>query len=230
MSLRVGRSGAGRERGRGRVPPVENEGMSPSEAAVAVAVPVLGWTPPQGWPAALTEHLGMELWRIPVVVLSAVGIYLTALVLLRVFGARLITGLSVFDTVVALMFGAVAGRVILGHPPTLAAGVVGLTTLALLETVFGAITGTVRGARTMGGRARVIVARGRILADQARRGRVTRGHLNTALRAAGVRHLGEVQAVILEASGRLSVIRAGEPIDLDLLGDAIGAEHLHDDA
>ena len=45
-----------------------------------------------------------------------------------------------------------------------------------------------------------------------------------------MRHLGEVQAVILEASGRLSVIRAGEPIDLDLLGDAIGSEHLHDDA
>ena len=143
--------------------------MPAAHPASAVA-PVLGWTPPQGWPAALTEHLGMELWRVPVVVISALGIYLTALLLLRVFGARLITGLSVFDTVVALMFGAVAGRVILGHPPTLAAGVVGLTTLAVLE------------------------------------------------------------AVILEASSRLSVIRAGEPIDLDLLGDAIGSEHLHDDA
>lgn len=47
--------------------------MSAAHPASAVA-PVLGWTPPQGWPAALTEHLGMELWRVPVVVLSALGI------------------------------------------------------------------------------------------------------------------------------------------------------------
>ena len=79
-------------------------------------------TPPQGWGPALADALGMELWRIPVVVLTALAVYLAFLLLLRVFGARLLTGLSAFDSVVIIMFGAVAGRVILGHPPTLATG------------------------------------------------------------------------------------------------------------
>lgn len=32
-------------------------------------------TPPQGWSATLIEYLGIELWRIPIVMLSAAGIY-----------------------------------------------------------------------------------------------------------------------------------------------------------
>ena len=85
--------------------------------------PILeGMTPPGGWTQAFIEHLGIELWRIPVVVASAVGIYLTFLLLVRVFGVRVLSGWTGFDAVVLIMLGSVAGRVIIGHPPTLAAG------------------------------------------------------------------------------------------------------------
>lgn len=197
---------------------------------VAPSVPVLSWTPPQGWPDALAESLGMELWRIPVVVLSAVGVYVAALVLLRLFGSRVLTGLSAFDTVVVLMFGAVAGRVIIGHPPTLAAGVIGLTTLMVLEATLGALVGNVRAARAVAGRARVVLAHGVPLPEHMRRGHVSRTDLDAALRAAGVRHLEEAQAVVLEANGRLSVLKAGVALDPELLVGVVGAEHLADDA
>ena len=36
-------------------------------------------TPPDGWPSALVAHLGIELWRIPVVIIAAVVIYLCLL-------------------------------------------------------------------------------------------------------------------------------------------------------
>ena len=72
--------------------------------------------PPQGWGPALVEYLGIEPWRIPVVMLSAVGIYLTFLVLVRIFGVRVLSGWNGFDAVIIIMFGAVAGRVIIGHP------------------------------------------------------------------------------------------------------------------
>ena len=40
-----------------------------------------GMTPPGGWTQAFIDHLGIELWRIPVVVASAIGIYLIFLLL-----------------------------------------------------------------------------------------------------------------------------------------------------
>ena len=98
-----------------------------------------GMTPPGGWTQAFIDHLGIELWRIPVVVASAIGIYLAFLLLVRVFGVRVLSGWTGFDAVVLIMLGSVAGRVIIGHPPTLAAGAIGLLTLLLLEAAFGAV-------------------------------------------------------------------------------------------
>ena len=57
-------------------------------------------TPPGGWTQAFIEHLGIELWRIPVVVASAIGIYLIFLLLVRVFGVRVLSGWTGFDAVV----------------------------------------------------------------------------------------------------------------------------------
>lgn len=73
-------------------------------------------TPPQGWSAALVDHLGIEPWRIPVVVIAAIAVYVSLVLLLRVFGARLLSGLSTFDTVVAIMIGSMGARVIFGAP------------------------------------------------------------------------------------------------------------------
>ena len=79
------------------------------------------------------EQLAIEPWRIPVVMISAIGAYLGFLLLVRAFGVRVLAKMSSFDTVVIVMYGAVAGRVIIGHPPTLAAGIIGLLTLMGIE-------------------------------------------------------------------------------------------------
>ena len=86
-------------------------------------------------------EVGERLWIEPshaiAVVLSAVGIYLAFLMLVRLFGARVLTGMGTFDAVVVITLGAVAGRVILGDPPTLIAGVIGLTCLFAMEAAVG---------------------------------------------------------------------------------------------
>ncbi|WHF21465.1 hypothetical protein QJS66_14720 [Kocuria rhizophila] len=50
------------------------------------------------------------------VALSAAGIYVVFLVFVRLPGQRVLSAMSTFDVVVTVMLGAVAGRVILGHP------------------------------------------------------------------------------------------------------------------
>lgn len=55
------------------------------------------WVPPGGWAATLVEYLGIEPWRIPIVMLSAAGIYLSFLVFVRIFGVRVLSGWNGFD-------------------------------------------------------------------------------------------------------------------------------------
>lgn len=178
------------------------------------------------WVAHIGPALGIELWRIPVVVLSAIGIYLAFLLLVRVFTPRVLARLTVFDAVVLVMFGAVAGRVVIGHPPTLAAGVIGLATLMGLEAVFGAVRSTTGFRALLQGGPVLVVAHGEVVEEALRRTHLSRLDVNTVIRRAGISSLHDVQAVIAEPSGDLSVYRAGQRIDTDLLEGVRGAQRL----
>lgn len=180
-------------------------------------------TPPHGWPAALAEHLGAEPWRLVLVAVTAVGIYLVFLLLVRVFGVRVLTGWNGFDAVVIIMFGAVAGRVIVGNPPTLATGVVGLGTLMAMEMVFGTLQ-SATGLRSLKHRATVIMVRGEVVPAHLRRTHLTEDEVFTALRRAGVARADQVQCVVLEATGGLSILRTGQEIDPAILRGVRGAE------
>lgn len=173
---------------------------------------------------ALVDALGIALWRIPVVVFSAIAIYLAFLLFVKIFGARVLAVTSSFDVVVTIMFGAVAGRVILGHPPTLAAGIIGLLTLMVAEAVFGALRSWRGMRRLLESSGVVVMAHGRVVEDHLRRSHVTRSDIMAALRARGVPNPDAVQCVILEATGGLSVFASGEPIDPRVLEGVVGAE------
>lgn len=180
--------------------------------------------PPGGWGSALAGSLGIAAWRIPVVVVSAVGVYLAFLVLVRLFGSRILTAWSTFDAVVIIMFGAVAGRVVIGHPPTLASGLLGLASLMVMEAVFGAVRQVRSARRALTASPVVIMAHGRRLEDAMRRQHVTDADLASALRRAGVTQFHQVQCVIVEPTGALSVLREGEDIDPALLAGVLGAD------
>lgn len=178
-----------------------------------------------GW-EELWSELGISGPHALAVVLSAVGIYLVFLVFVRLLGQRVLSAMSTFDVVITVMLGAVAGRVILGHPPTFASGVVGLSTLFLLEVVFGSLGARDRWRRVLNAPARVLMAGDRVDPKALRRAHITRSELNGALRRAGVRSVSEVACVVHESGGGLSVLRRGVPIDPELLWDVAGAEDI----
>lgn len=199
-----------------------SERMCPSTLKSMIGL----FTPPQGWEAAATETLGIELWRIPFVIAAAIVIYIAFLVLVRLFGTRVLSTMSSFDAVVIVMFGAVAGRVIIGNPPSVTTGIIGLTTLMIMEAIFGAVQHVVGFRRTIDAQPQVIMAHGEFLPDAMRRTHVTHKNLCAALRQAGVAHKADVQCVILEPNGKLSVIREGTVIDPDLLIGVHGHEYI----
>lgn len=183
-------------------------------------------TPPDGWQAALLETIGIELWRIPIVIASAVLIYAVFVVLLRIFGARVLSGITSFDAVVVIMIGAVAGRVIIGHPPTVAAGVIGLLTLMCLEALFGALRRSLPMHRVLNNPPTLVVANGALLTRVMRRVHVTSDDVQIALRQAGLGRLQDAQCVILEPSGTLSVIPVGTSVDWSMMQGVDGAAAL----
>ncbi len=166
-------------------------------------------------------EVGERLWITPshamAVVLSAVGIYLAFLVLVRLFGARVLAGMGTFDIVVAITIGAVAGRLILGDPPSLTAGVIGLTCLFVLEALLGEARRTTRGNRIVNAGAVVVMAGDQILTENLRAAHVTNAELRAALRQAGVRGRDEVACAVFESTGRISVLRRGQLINPRLL-------------
>ena len=176
----------------------------------------------------LIAALGIEPWRIPIVVFSAIAIYVAFLLFIKLFGARVLAVTSSFDVVVTIMFGAVAGRVILGHPPTLAAGVIGLFTLMAAEAVFGTVREWRGLRRALETRAVVVLAHGRLIDPHLRRVHVTVADIMAALRHRGIASPDLVQCVILEPTGSLSIIPAGTPIDPRVLEGVRGAEHVTD--
>lgn len=183
-------------------------------------------TPPDGWAAALIGALGIEPWRIPIVIASAVIIYAVFVVLLRIFGARILTGITSFDAVVVIMVGAVAGRVIIGHPPTVATGAIGLVTLMCLEALTGAMRQSLPMRRALNNQPTLIVANGVPLKRVMRRVHVTLEDVQIALRQTGLGRLQDAQCVILEPSGVFSVIPVGTPVDRSMMQGVDGVEAL----
>lgn len=170
----------------------------------------------------LLTQLTIEPWRMPVVVISGVGIYLSFILLVRIFGSRVLAKMTTFDAVVIVMFGAVAGRVIIGHPPTLAAGIIGLITLMCCEALFG-MARNVRGIkRAIDGRPRVLVAHGEIIEAQLRRTHLHIADIKHAVRRAGVASLRDIQLMILEPTGEMSIFKTGPYVDLELLTGVAG--------
>ena len=177
-------------------------------------------------PDQLIEELGITWPHALAVVVSAVGIYVAFLLFVRIFGQRVLMAMSTFDVVVTVMLGSVAGRVILGHPPTLTSGILGLATLFLLEAVFGQLRSSMRVHKLMNSPARLLMIGAEIQEKTLKRSHITLWELHGALRRAGIRSYREIACVLHEPGGGISVLRRGIPIDPHLLTDVAGADRI----
>ena len=171
-------------------------------------------------------ELGLTWEQAAAVVASTIGIYVSLLVLLRVFGQRTLSSMSSFDFAAAVALGAVTGRVILGYTPTLLAGVIGLTTLFALQSLSGVVRRHPRVDRLLSNLPLLLMANGEVVRDNLRRAHIVEDELRAKLRQAGVHRYDEVAAVILERTGGVTVLRQGETIAPELLSDVRGRELL----
>lgn len=168
-------------------------------------------------------ELGITPAQAVAVVVSSTVLYLTFSTVLRVWGQRLFANRSGTGLAVVLVLGATMGRSMLGPQVTLGAGLVCVTTLLLLESFFGAG----RRAGLIGHRSPVVVYANERLDDRLlRRYHIDERIIWARLRQAGIAHLREVRALILETDGSVTILRTGASLDPRLFSHVRGAERI----
>ena len=141
------------------------------------------------------------------VVVTGVLAYAWLVGLLRVAGKRTLAKLNAFDLVVTIALGSTLASALLPAQATLADGAAALAVLvgaqfalAWLQVRAGWLRGIVRSEPEL------LLGRGEWREDTLRQERLTRDEVRAAVRAGGYASLEDVEAVILETDGTLSVV------------------------
>jgi uncharacterized membrane protein YcaP (DUF421 family) len=145
-----------------------------------------------------------------IVVIGTVG-YAGLLLLLRASGKRTLSQLSAFDFLITLALGATFGRVMTAQDVPVAELILAFAVLIGLQYVVS--WGRVRHERLAGlvsRPPRLLYYRGEFQRQAMRNELVTEAELRSALREHGSASFSDVEAVVLEPNGRVTVIPRGE--------------------
>lgn len=153
-------------------------------------------------------HSWNDLGRVLVIGLFA---YAGLVFMLRISGKRTLSKMNAFDFVVTVALGSVVATVLLAKDVALAEGLLALAWLIGLQWIVAWLA--VRSARwrkLIKSEPRLLALHGQINESALAEERVTREGVHAALRSAGHASLAEVEAVVLETDGSLSVIGKGQ--------------------
>ena len=160
------------------------------------------------------------------VVLTATVVYVVTIVASRIYGQRQFATLSSYDMVFTFALGSVIGRVVLVRT-TLGAAVLGLVTFFSLHAVTGLLHHRVGLVHDVIQNAPIVlVANGGVNEDGLSQAHMSAWELRQALREAGHGSYRSLRAVILEPSGKLSVLRDDREVDAEFLRDAVGGDRV----
>ncbi|HEY8464319.1 MAG TPA: YetF domain-containing protein [Bacillota bacterium] len=154
--------------------------------------------------------------------LNMIGIYLAALLVVRIMGKRALGELSLFDFVIMVGIGDVIVIVGLEQQVPLGKGLLILILLGILEYTFSLLTFKYPAfSRLIEGTPTLLIKDGVIYEKNLAKEHISRADLRQELRKEGVSDISQVSRAILEACGKFSVIlkedSQAEDLNLQLL-------------
>ena len=170
-------------------------------------------------------RLGASWETLGAILLSTVLVYVAVIVLTRIAGPRSLAKMSSFDVAATVAVGSTVAATALASTP-LTNGIVALFLLYGLQYLVATLRRRDALSGAVDNRPLLLLADGRVLEGNLRHARVSREELWSQLRLTGVHRRDQVRAVIMETTGDISVLRAGEPLDAELLQGVRGAERL----
>lgn len=139
--------------------------------------------------------------------LRACVIFVYGLALLRITGRRTFGRWSALDIVVSIVFGSSLSRALTGNAP-FGGTMIGMAVLLFLHWMLSrAVVRSPRVSSALEG-SPIELARAGDRNDEAMRGSaVSRADLSEALHQAGIEHVADARLVVLEPSGRITVMK-----------------------
>lgn len=171
------------------------------------------------YPRAMMHALLNDMFHLQLPILEKllrpVLVYLTLVVLVRVFGKRELAQLNPFDLIVLLSLSNTVQNAIIGDDNSVTGGVIGaFGLLAINWLVVRTLYRAPRLNRMLEGRSTVLVRDGKIDRRAAEKERLTHEELIEAIHRQGFEHLHQVGKLVLEPNGTFFV-EALEPSRAD---------------
>lgn len=168
--------------------------------------------------------------RVLEVLVTTVAAYAGLVVILRVSGKRTLAKMNAFDFVVTVALGSTLATTILSDDITWLLGMTALGSLVILQFVVSWIGFRWSWFRALvTARPTLVVYRGELVKDAARKERVTRDEILEAVRSQGLARIDEAHAVVLETTGELTVLRSRErPEDFATLETTDNLDQIRD--
>ena len=138
--------------------------------------------------------------------LTALGIYISVIVLTRIFGKRSFSKMSSFDFAMTVAIGSIIATVVLSSTVSLLEGIIGLFSVYILQIGAALLRRLDIVQKFMDNSPLLLMDGTEVLTDNLRRAKVTESDLRSKLREANVTKLSQVKAVIFETTGDISVL------------------------
>ncbi|MFN7027151.1 MAG: DUF421 domain-containing protein [Pseudorhizobium sp.] len=149
----------------------------------------------------------------PVLRIIVVGTlaYSALLALQRISGKRTLGQMNAFDLLITVALGASFGRILTARDVALIEAVTAFALLMLLQLLVAVIRQrSQRAERVITASPTVLFYRGDFLRGEMKKERVSDDELAGAVRQSGLGSFQEVEAILLEADGKLAVITAAQ--------------------
>lgn len=134
--------------------------------------------------------------------------YVLLIAFLRISGKRTLSKMNAFDLIVTVALGSTLATALLTKDVTLADGALAFALLIGLQFVVSWSSVRVRWLHQLiAGEPLMLLYRGEFLSAALVLARLTEAEVRAAVRSAGLASLAEVEAVVLETDGSISVVR-----------------------
>lgn len=156
--------------------------------------------------------------------LALVG-FIAIIIILRFSGKRTLSKMNVFDFVFVVAVGSVFAGAIIEKNVTLSEGLVALTTLVLVQGILASIAARSERFETLlNGEPTLLLSQGRFLHRAMKKERVTEEEVRAAIREQGITRVEDVDAVVIENDGSLTVAYNRKNPGASSLVDATSAD------
>lgn len=134
--------------------------------------------------------------------------YLALLLLLRVSGKRTLAKLNAFDFVVTVALGSILATILLSKDVALAEGITALVVLVGLQAGVAWLVSRSTRIEALVNAQPTLLYRNGFITGTMRASRISENELRQAARSDGHADLSDVQAIVLESDGTISVLTA----------------------